>query len=77
MDRPDPSDKLTTSTKTDWFSAAGTPAPWPGNFPQNWRHETHHNNPKPEQPPLQATDRRITRLHHIQGLDFRSNQSPR
>ena len=35
MNRPDPSDELTTGTETHWFNNAGIPAPWPKTIPQN------------------------------------------
>ena len=39
---PDPGDEIAAGTETGWWNEAGTPAPWPENFPENWRPETHH-----------------------------------
>jgi len=50
MTRPDPRAELAAGTETGWWDDDGIPAPWPENFPQNWRPETHEINSEPEQP---------------------------
>jgi hypothetical protein len=52
MNPPEPADELAADAETGWWDQAGTPAPWPDDFPQNWRPETNHVTPEPEQPPF-------------------------
>lgn len=52
MNRPEPADELAAGTETGWWDQAGAPAPWPDDYPQNWRPETHHLTPEPGQPPF-------------------------
>ena len=52
MNGPDPTDALAADIETGWWNDARTPAPWPENFPQNWRPETHDTTPEPGNPPF-------------------------
>ena len=52
MNRPDPADEHAAGNETGWWDDDGTPAPWPDDFPQNWRPETHHITPEPGTAPF-------------------------
>jgi putative transposase len=53
---PAPADQSAASAppgaETGWWNQDGTPAPWPDDFPNNWRPDTHHVTPEPGQPPF-------------------------
>lgn len=51
-DRPDDLTMLAAGTETGWWDQDGTPAPWPDDFPDNWRPDTTHVTPEPGQPPF-------------------------
>ncbi len=42
----------TAHTETGWWDQDGFPAPWPDDFPNNWRPETANVTPEPGQPPF-------------------------
>ncbi|MGV8966581.1 MAG: hypothetical protein ACOH2F_09895 [Cellulomonas sp.] len=50
MNRTGTADELTASPETGWWNDDGIPAPWPTDFPQNWRPETRHTDPEPGKP---------------------------
>lgn len=50
MNRPEDPALLAAGADTGWWNDAGTPAPWPENFPQNWRPDTHDPAPEPGEP---------------------------
>ena len=50
MNRSEDLALLAAGIETGWWNEDGIPAPWPENFPQNWRPDTHHTNPEPGKP---------------------------
>ncbi len=52
MNRPEDLTPPTTGNETGWWDDDGYPAPWPDDYPKNWRPETHDLTPEPGKPPF-------------------------